>query len=327
MKRALNLGCCLLLLAGLTHAQDYLGDDVAFFNQKTARYQAWLDANGLGAHLQADTIKLKKNGYELELFLSLRTYDPDTAAALWPALVAGYAAQNPGETLAEALCHTFYRFMEIPPAQGNIQIYLPLPDGRGYNPCLYIWLWQQDGRVQEDSRLNNCKAQPFEISIRPPAIARGAAHAEASVSSREQARAVFDKILRYARARYERQTCEGRNPRVGEEEMSDYRISFAVTDLCREVLTDERKSLWCRFVQQVWGECNDMRRERLEFTFFYNATPEGYTLTAALTGKFGSGVYVPRRSGYMDMEPDFEEDFLKPYVRQFQRDLKRQLEK
>lgn len=327
MKRAINLGICLLLIAAWAQAQDYLGDDVAFFNQKAARYQAWLDANGLGAHLKVDTIKLKKNGYELELFLSLRTYDPDTAAALWPALKARTLATRPGQTLPDALCRTFYRFMEIPAAQGNVQVYLPLKGQEGYDPCFYVWMWEENGQVQESSRLNNCKAQPFEVSVQVPAVKAAVATAEAAVSGREQARAVFDNILRYARARYERPLHDERNPRVGEEEISDYRLSFAVTDLSREVLTSERESLWCRFVQQVWGACNDMRRERLEFTFFYNATTEGYTLTASLTGKFGSGVYVPRRSGYMDMEPDFEEDFLKPYVRQFQRDLKRHLEK
>jgi len=326
MKKAINLSF-FLLLGILTYAQDYLGDDSRFFQKKADRYQAWLDAKGLGAYLKVDKVELTKNGYELELFLSLRTYDPDSAAAMWPALKKSYAAQNPGEMLSEALYRTFYRFMEIPPAQGNMQIYLPLPGGRGYNPCLYIWLWQQDGKLQEDSRLNNCKAQSFEISIRPSAFARAAAGASTSINSREQARAVFDKILRYTRTRYERQVCAERNPRVIEEETSDYRLSFAVTDLCREVLTAEQESLWCRFVQRVWGPCNDMRRERLEFTFFYNTTPDGYTLTATLTGKFGSGVYVPRKSGYMDMEPDFEEDFLKPYVKRFQQDLKRHLEK
>ena len=49
-------------------------------------------------------------------------------------------------------------------------------------------------------------------------------------------------------------------------------------------------------------------------------------LTGSLTGKFGSGVYKPRTSGYMDMEPDFEEDFLKPYVQRFNNDLKKYLE-
>lgn len=307
-------------------AQDFLGNDFAFFQKKTQSYQAWLEAKGLGGYLNADSAVLKKNGYELEFFLSLRTHDPDSAAAMWQALVAGFPAENPSETLQEALCRTFYRFMEIPPAQGNVQIYFPRQDNRGYNPCFYVWLWQDGGQIREESRINYCKSQPFEISVRPPRVARTCAGAEASMIGREQARVVFDKILRYARQRYERKVCAERTPRVGEDEMTDFRLSFAVTDLCREVLTNERESLWCQMVQRVWGPCNDMRRERLEFTFFYNPSPDGYTLSVTLTGKFGSGVYVPRISGYTDMEPDFEEDFLKPYVKQFQRDLKQYLE-
>lgn len=329
MKKRLLILIGLLAFLGTLplHAQDYFGDDYAFFLKKSELYQRWLDAQGLGAALRVDTIALKKNGMELELFLCLRTSDPDTAAALWTALESTYGSRE--HSLGALLFNTFVRMMEIPPAQGNVQVYFPLPRraGPGYDPCFYVWVWEQDGKVQQESRINNCKAQPLAVEVRAPKVKKPAAAARAAVGKREQAQEVFGKILQYARARYERVVCEDRYPRVEEEERGDYVLKFSVGDLCREVLTEERKSAWCTFVQTWWGPCNDMRRERLEFTFVYSATDEGYLLTGTLTGKFGSGVYRPRKSGYMDMEPDFEEDFLKPYVQRFQQDLKAYLER
>ncbi|MCB0519283.1 MAG: hypothetical protein KDD27_10100 [Saprospiraceae bacterium] len=327
MHKALNLSLLFLFASHLLFSQDYLGDDLPFFQKKAKLYQEWLEKKGMGDALKMDKVELKKNGNELELFLSVKTYDPDSAAAIWTALVSSFKAQNPNEELVSALFHTFVRMMEIPPAQGNVQVYFPNGNQYGYNPCFYVWIWEEDNKVQEESRINNCKSQSLSIAVKPPKVKKVTNETSTPINSREQAREVFDKILKCARQRYEVKNCDNRNPRVGEEEISDYMLSFTITDLCREVLTEEERSLWCDFVSLWWGPCNDMRRERLEFTFHYVPTDTGYTLTGSLTGKFGSGVYQPRKSGYMDMEPDFEEDFLKPYVKQFQKDLKQCLER
>jgi len=321
--KPLNLSLLLLLFPVYLFSQDYLGDDMDFFQKKAELYQRWLDAKGLGEALKKDKVELNKNDTELELFLSLRTSDPDTAAALWPELRRQFSKANPGQSLEEVLYNTFVRMMEIPPAQGNLQIYIPHKNRRGYNPCFYIWIWEEDGAVQTKSRINNCKAQPLNIEVNPPKVQDVAHQASVALDDQSESREVFEAILDYARQRYERsrEDCERRNPRVEELETTDYTLEFSVTDLCREVLTDEKQSLWCDFVELWWGPCNDMRRERLEFTINYVPTDQGYLLTGSLTGKFGSGVYKPRVSGYMDMEPDFEEDFLKPYVRRFQNDL------
>ncbi|NUQ22759.1 MAG: hypothetical protein HUU34_02325 [Saprospiraceae bacterium] len=327
MKKTLVFCLFSFFSTPLLFSQGYLGDDLAFFQKKASLYQEWLESKGMGKSLKMDKVELKKNGNELELFLSVRTHDPDSAAAIWTALVADFKKQNPDEELVSALFHTFVRLMEIPPVQGNVQVYFPNKNSAGYNPCFYVWIWEVDNKVKEESRVNNCKAQGLSITVEKPVVKAVSTKTATSISNKEQARVVFDKVLKYARQRYEVKKCEERNPRVEEDETTDYTLTFVVTDLCKEVLKEEEKSLWCDFVSRWWGPCNDMRRERLEFTFNYIATDTGYTLTGSLTGKFGSGVYVPRKSGYMDMEPDFEEDFLKPYVKQFQKDLKKYLEK
>lgn len=317
----------LLLCQNELYAQEFLGDDLAFFQKKAELYQHWLDAKGMGELLNVDSVRLTRNGNELELFLSIQASDPDTATGLWRGLVE-YFRTNTEEELGTVLYQTFARLMEIPHAQGNVQIYIPNKDGFGYDKCFYVWFWAENGSVLEESRVNNCRGQDLKIPVTLPRASMMGGEGKEVLYKRADARAVFEHILAYAKAHYEqpKEGCDNRQPQVEEEEMTDYSLTFTVTDLCREVLTDEKESLWCKFVKQWWGPCNDMRRERLEFTFNYIPTDEGYLLTGSLTGKFGSGVYRPRKSGYMDMEPDFEEDFLEPYVIKFQKQLRVYLE-
>lgn len=326
MKTPLTLLLCCFLVPCMLSAQDYLGDDLEFFQRKSERYQAWLDAKGLGEYLKVDEVRLQKNGYRLELFLSLRTFDLDTAVGMWNALETSHLSQPSQDKITDQLLSTFFRFMEIDPDQGNIQIYVPKKVGYGYYPCFYVFLWSDKGRYQIDAKTNLCKAQDIVVEVRKPSLRASDIGSSASIESEEEARMVFDKVLQYARNRYEIERCYGRFPRVGEEEISDFKLSFAVNDLCREVLIDERESYWCQAVQRIWGPCNDVRRERLEFELYYIKTQKGYTLRGFVRGKFGSGVYVPRRSGYMDMDPDFEEDYLKPYAKAFITDLRKYLE-
>ena len=316
----------LFLINQTLFAQDYLGNDRSFFDKKTKQYQRWIEAKGMGDVLKADKYELKKNGMELELFLSMRTSNPDTAAAMWRNLEVEFAMSNPDEQLGNTLFETFVRMMEIPAEQGNVQVYFPMENGQGYHRCFYVWLWEEDGKMMEEERINACRAQEIRVKINLPEVKKDKSKTVLKVQSEDGGREVFDKILKYARKRYEKQVCEERNPRVGEEEISDYKLKFTATDLCQEVLTDESRSLWCELVRRWWGPCNDMRRERLEFEFSFHPEEGGYTLLGKITGKFGSGVYRPRISGYMDMDPDFEEDFLAPYAKRFQQELKAYLE-
>lgn len=310
-------------------AQDYLGgsETEEFYQVKTKLYEYWLDHNGLGKVLAVDKYELKKNDHELELFLTMRSHDPDTAAAMWTGLVRAYEDTNNGKKLVDELFRTFARMMEIPEKQGNVQIYVPHKTGYGYDPCFFVWIWEEDGRVLEESRINNCKAQPLAISVNPPVLKKVSNESVAKISNKDLAAEVFDTILEYARKQYEGKKYYERSPRVEVENRSGYLLKFNVSDLSKEVLHEEDISPLCGFVKWLGWECNDMRRERLEFTFIYSATDEGYLLSGELTGKFGSGVYRPRTKGYMDMEPDFEEDYLKPYVRDFQEELKKYLER
>ena len=306
-----------------------LAKDLPFFQEKAKHYQRWLNAKEMGKYLKVDSVWLEKEK-ELGLFLSLRTVDPDTAIMIWEGLEKGYSEANKGAAIGESLFRTFVRFMEVPSRQANVQVYFPAQDGYGYDRCFYIWFWEEEGKIEMEKRLNDCRGpQPIEIQIIK--LRKDGASARLVSNTPAHAGEVFKKVLKYARERYEepKDGCENRYPKVvvNGRDSSEFKMSFVVTDLCREVLIEEKQPIWCRIMRMLSVNCNNMRRERLEFTLTYSGSPEGYFLTGEITGKYGSGIYRPRAGGYLDMEPDFEEDFLLPYVDKFQKDLKWYLER
>lgn len=120
--------------------------------------------------------------------------------------------------------------------------------------------------------------------------------------------------------------CQNRWPQVVWEPSPENQLSFSVSDLCREVLTNSQLSVWCTIAKSIgWdNSCNDIKREKITFYFNYSATTNGYQIDCKVTGLFGSGVYVPRTSGYMSMDPDFL-DFEADYAKKFQYELQQRL--
>jgi len=316
-------------LPALLFAQsDSLRADPGFFSKTARQYQRWLDVTGLGRALKVDSFQLKKNNSELELLLLLRTSDPDTAVALWKSINRNFPEKG-SDTLAleTELFSTFARQMQIPPDHGNLQIYIRDKKGM-YIPCFYVWIWSDAGLIKTEVRLNECKAKVFEVSVKPVTVRTTAKGKKTEIPRKVQPNEVFDEILRFAREQYEVTTCYDRYPKVevDYQKTKNLTLEFTVTDLCRVVLADEQKSTWCKILEGLGYPCNDVRRERLVFTFNYLPDGDGYQLQCRLVGLFGSGVYKPRLSGYMDMEPDFD-DYLQTYVNRFQDQLQKRLQK
>ena len=212
--------------------------------------------------------------------------------------------------------------MQIPAEQGDVQIYVYDAQG-AYIPFFYVGIWSDKGDIKFESRLNDSKAKSIDVAVTLPPL-KTQKGTTTSVQRTISRNAVFDQIQRYAREQFERIVCYNRYPKVEIDygKTKGNSLVFTVTDLCRVVLKEEKKSLWCRTYETFGGQCNDITRERLEFTFNYEADGStGYHLTGEVKGLFGSGVYKPRVAGYMDMEPDFN-DYLTDYANTFQYNLK-----
>lgn len=333
----------IFLLAGSFFASPLLAQrqpiagDMPFFQEKKAQYQRWLDATGLGAAIKVDRVRLKpRDTTELELLLVLHgTTNVDTAIGHWRQLRHDFEKAAGSRSLTATLFQTFISMMEIPPSQGNVQVYVRGQDGR-YLPCFFVWAWEENGVPRDSLHLDACKSQPLEIEVPALTVKKIVQGKTISQTRVLEANRVFDEILRFARERYPATKyvgadCAGRYPQVVEERRSPTRLVFSVSDLCREALSNERLSIWCDLARATgWNRtCNDIKRERLEFEFNYIPLLEGnrivgFRLDGTLRGKFGSGVYMPRKSGYMDMDPDFI-DFEEDYARVFQQQLRERL--
>jgi len=127
-----------ILLIGRLDAQTikFDAENLAFFQNKAERYQRWLDQTGLGTALRVTKVRLKKDSTELELLLRANSTDLDTAIALWNRAKDDYNLST-GQPLEEKLFQTFVAFMEIPPEQGNVQVYVLDADG-AFIPCFFV---------------------------------------------------------------------------------------------------------------------------------------------------------------------------------------------
>ncbi len=296
--------------------------DTPFFDQKSVAYQRWLDKTGLGAALQVTKLRLKKDSTELEMLLRVNATDLDSAIALWNRCKDDYHLAT-GQDIEEKLFWNFSSFMEIPPAQGNVQVYVLDSDG-AYIPCFYVGIWEENGSIRWDSKIRECKDKPLDIQLKPLVLTQTTRGKTTEIKKARTSEDVFNSIMAFLSGRYGAVNCHDRKPEIEEESRNETSMRVSISDLCRVVLTDEKESMWCRGVKLLGWDCNDVRRERLEFEFTYATGSD--RISGKLTGKFGSGVYRPRKSGYMDMEPDFN-DYLDDFHRKFQLALKAYLEK
>jgi hypothetical protein len=332
----------LLLLLGrytTVHAQVNLAKDLSFFVQKAPEFNKLLIDKGLNKYLQVDLVRMQplkdKSGKyigidstELELLLLLKTNDPDSALVMWQALKQGF--DTPEDSLENFLYRTFVHQMEIPGVQGSVQIYIKNQDGF-YSSTFYVWIWEDIdpilGRKVKSRYVNGTRAKSFEITVQPtPTKTSGKGKSSKIVKPKvKTAPQVFETIRKYAidsilqQPRYRTDVCNDRIPHFEDSLRTANSFRFTLADLGQEVLKNQYRSFWERF----WGY-NSIAMERLSFQFEYYPIDKGFILKCVIEGKYGSGVFKPRTTGYMNMETDFD-DFFEQYKNQLRQELQKRL--
>ncbi len=315
-----NLAVLLLAGSSLTAQITFNEKDEAFFRKKAIEYQRWLDKTGLGEALKFSELRLQKENTELEMFLVVNSTDLDTAISVWTQVKQDFQTIADRPPLEEKLFRTFVDFMEIPAAQGNIQVYVKDAEGR-IIPCFWVAAWEKDGIVQSKYKIGECKSDyAINIAISPIPVRKVVGKNTTSVARQLGTAQVFSGIENFIRNKYGMVKYEDRTPKIIVDKEGNTTLRVTVENLSRVVLTNEKQSLWCDAMNALGISCNDMRRERLEFRFDY--TEGSNMLTGSLTGKFGSGVYKPREEGYFNMEPDFSS-----YIISFHKGFQNELEK
>lgn len=303
-----------------------LSADLPFFEQKAQEYQHWLESKALSQVLQVDHVQFKtsqatgkKDYSELELILLLRTQNVDSAVGQWNSLKKSF--DSPADSLESFLYRSFVHKMEIQPAKGNIQIYIRGQDGQ-YVPCFYIWIWWENARIITKKQVQNCKTKSFEVYIPPYRVNKIGRGQTAKVATKtHDAQGVFNQISTYVKTnilqapRY-KTILKDRKPLTEDSLRMGNHYEFTLANLGKEVLTDQTRKIW-----EKWVGINTIAIERLRFQFDYLPNPAGgYQLRCSIDGKYGSGVFKPRKSAYLNMENDFD-DFFETYKNSFRQAL------
>lgn len=317
-KLSFLLAACLLLLSSLpARAQgEDLTKDKAFFHKQELLYQQWLDHSGLGKTLRVKTVEVEAQ--QVSLYLAFPTENADSVVAAWKQLSKDYRALNTGLSLEQTLFYKMLHLMDLRQSVANVQLY------DTYNtlkePCFQRAIFIKNGAFHVDS--STCKSKSLDIYISPGDLKATRKPSNAAFQKQYTQSYVFDKIHRYAKQRYEQNTCAQRTPKVSAPQIDGNVLRFEVTDLCKEVLKDTKDNAFCAFLNKHVKPCNWIQREKLVFTFVYQAKENAFQLKCELEGKIGSGYYdTVGRGGYLDMEIDFD-GYLSDYATKLQYELK-----
>ena len=306
----------LVLTLSLSAQKEDLTKDKAFFEQQAKLYQRWLEHNGLGKTLLVKTVEVEPQ--QVALYLAFPNENADSAAAAWDQLKKDYTALNTGLSLEQELFYKMLHLMELRQSAANVQLYDTYDTRK--EPCFYRGFFLKEGTFQVDS--SGCKSKKLDIYISPGDLSGAKKHAAATFQKQYTQQYVFDKIHRYAKQRYEQNTCENRRPVVSPPLIDGNLMRFEVTDLCKEVLKDEQNNTVCSFLSKYLKPCNWIKREKLTLSFIYQPKDSGFLLKCEVEGKVGSGFYDQvGRGGYLDMEIDFD-GYLKDYADKLQYELK-----
>lgn len=312
----LRICLSLFLYLPLNAQREDLTRDRDFFNKQAILYQKWLDHSGLGKTLHVKTVETDPQ--QVALYLAFPYEKADSVQAVWNRLKKDFDAQNTGMDLERTLFYKMLSLMELRQSVANVQIY-DTYDTRE-EPCFFRGIFVKEGAFHVDS--TGCRSKNLDIYLSPNDLRSARKPSNGAFQKQYTQQYVFDKIHQYAKQRYERTACIGRYPQVSPPQIDGSIMRFEVTDLCKEVVKNAENSTICAFLNKYVKPCNWIQREKLTFTFVYQAKENAFQLKCTLEGKVGSGYYDEvGRGGYLDMEIDFD-GYLTDYANKLQYELK-----
>lgn len=290
--------------------------DKAFFKAQEAVYQQWLEDAGLGEILKVQEVEVEPD--LVSLYLAFHFTDIDSMFNAWNQLKVEFDQRN-DITLEQQLFYKFIHILDIPESDGNVQVFDKYTLEKY---CLYWGIYFEEGEVKsEHEHLCNKFSKTFQID--PVDFSTAKKITADSIKNRLTRSKVFDEIFRFARQRFEQPACDDRIPLVRLRENKTV-LRFEADDLCREVLLDETNHVLCRIANRLRFSCNTISRERLNFTFTYEPTEEGFQLSCEIDGKYASGSFgrKPKRGDYKNMEEGTFKEYLELYADLFIQDLR-----
>ena len=296
----MNLKVTLVLLflpLFLCAQQGDLTEHKAFFEAQAEAYDRWLNTSGLGELLSVKGIRVESNS--LSIYLAFPDDEVNYVASAWDKLKAQFEEQEP-LTLEQQLFYKALHYMSVDQELLDIQL---ADTHEGTKRALFFrGIYFSDGivKVAED----NPKSVTREVSIPLPQLTIGRNGADFTLQNTFPQDFVFRRILLRAKAFYEAEEkkIDGREPvfkTLGQLEQ----LRFQVSDLTREVVTDGRRSYFCKVLRYLGHDCNWSPREVLTYTISYKVINDELVLEMKIDGRLGSGVYANARyNSYISLD-------------------------
>ena len=287
--------------------EKFTAEDQIFFNQKLPEYTKWLEYHNLSDVVKVHQLKFTEDS--LILYLDLAYEDIDTAKQAWEQAKETFDT-NRVSTLEEELFYYFVHLFEIEPTQLSIEIFSTYES----KPYAYIGLYYENRKFKVITDFN--KAANRDVKIQPLYLKNIEAKKfslkrQGTRSSQAERLALFDKIYTYTKAYYQDM---GALTKIYEgDQLGDIKLRFRVWNLRNEMLKNANSTL-----DNIFGG----KREMMYFVISYDSASQ--ILEIEIHGKFGSSIWKPRLSAYLEMEPEYKFQ-LEEYADKFKRDIQKEL--
>ena len=296
--------------------------DKAFFEKQLPEYVNWLNYHKLSDLLQVYALEVYDSD-SITLKLDLVYEQLDSSLNAWKNAKESFAKKN-YYSLEEYLFYQLTFLLEVEPEHLRIEIYISLSPHL-FNRAQVSLYYENDKFKRHDptqkSQLEDIKLPPIRLQRigHNSSTLRRIRGLNPSENYRYQ---IHQKIIEYAQEYFINEKEAQLDIQEGEDE-TDTRLRMRVTELKRDVLTDEANPILAQVLNLIPGLNIDwVKREMLEFNIFIDDKKK--ELYIILRGKYGNGIWKPRLNAYRNMEPHFIE-YLKKYGYNFRKKLQRKL--
>ncbi len=316
-----QISLLLLVFTTLTtsiSAQTNTGEWIS--NQDTV-YQKWLKDSGLDSLLSVSSIFQENDSVYVDIEFSVS--EDGLILPGWEQVKRDYEMMSPF-TLEQKLFYRAVHVLGLPQESLRVRIRDSFDEFEINCFTREIFFGPEGVIVYEGSDNCNLRSKIRTLTWKGVPLDSFRRGSEKKVSGKLGKQELYDRIADFAKAKFEREVCDLRTPKVVIREKVNI-LRFQVYDLCKEVLTDEENPLICRVLRRTGYDCNWIKREMLSFTIIAQEFDGGFSLYCEIEGKYGSGLFDKvRKEGYVDMEVDFDE-YLELYADKFVLELSERL--
>ena len=273
-----------------------LRESASFFEQQAVIYKNWLKHSGLTQVLAVDQIKVESRN--IRLLMTFNDQKVEVPVVAWTHLKEDYEKDNPLK-LEEFLFFRMVHIMEVCDDQAILEIF-----NKSQNATFYSEIYMKNGELRIESSI--LKSVKKNIAIDKIDFIRNKTYSRVRIDTLLPKDKVFDNIINYSKKKFGIKKCWDRVAKVTVMERKRL-LRLEVKDLCREVLTDEANPLLAQILGKMGYDAQWAKREMLNIIIIYSGSESAVNLFLEIQGKYGSGFYKPRLSGYIDMEPEFSE--------------------